>query len=71
MELAPACYAPDFADHVNGVDFHGLDGVRRSTGLYRALFDPLEIRVVDQVAERDRIANRWLPEGSIAVARSA
>jgi predicted ester cyclase len=64
MDLAPACYAPNFADHVNSVDYHGLDGVRRSTSLYRAQFDPLKIEVLDQVAAGDRVASRWLLRGS-------
>jgi predicted ester cyclase len=62
--LAAECYAEDFADHVNGLDFHGLDGVRRSTELYTALLEDLEIEVVDQVSERDRVASRWLMRGS-------
>jgi predicted ester cyclase len=64
MVLAPSCYADDFADHVGGVDYHGLDGVRRSTELYRALFDDLRIEVVDQVAENNRVASRWTLTGS-------
>jgi predicted ester cyclase len=62
--LAAECYAEDFADHVNGLDFHGLDGVRRSTELYKALFEDLEIEVVDQLSEGDRVASRWLVRGS-------
>ncbi len=50
--LAPECYAEDFADHVNGLEFYGLDGVRRSTELYQALFEDVAIEVVDQVAEK-------------------
>jgi hypothetical protein len=34
--------------------------VRRSTALYRALFDDLASDVVDQVAEDDRVASRWV-----------
>jgi len=64
MTLAPRCYAEDFADHVGGLDYHGLDGVRRSTQLYRTLFDDLTIEVVDQVAEHDRVASRWLLSGT-------
>jgi predicted ester cyclase len=64
MALAPHCYAEDFADHVGGVDYHGLDGVRRSTELYRTLFDDLTIEVVDQVAEDDRVASRWVLNGT-------
>jgi hypothetical protein len=54
MGLAPQCYAEDFADHAGDVDYHGLEGVRRSTAGYRALLDDLRFEVVDQVAEDDR-----------------
>ena len=64
MALAPQCYAEDFADHVGGLEYYGLEGVRRSTALYRALFDDLAFAVVDQVAEGDRIASRWVLTGS-------
>jgi predicted ester cyclase len=64
MGLAPHCYAEDFADHVGGLDYHGLDGVRRSTELYRMLFDDLTIEVVDQAAEGDRVASRWVLNGT-------
>ncbi|MGH2714029.1 MAG: ester cyclase [Thermoleophilaceae bacterium] len=62
--LAPECYAEDFVDHVNRLEFRGLDGVRRSTALYQALFDDLRIEVVDQVAEADRVASRWVMRGT-------
>lgn len=39
-------------------------GVQRSTALYRALFDDLAFEVVDQVAEPDRGASRWVLTGS-------
>jgi len=64
MELARNCYAEDFADHVGTLQYHGLDGVRHSTALYRALFDDLAFEVVDQVAEGDRVASRWVLTGS-------
>jgi predicted ester cyclase len=64
MTLAPQCYAEDFVDHIGRMQFRGLDGVRRSTALYRMLFDHLAFEVVDQVAERDRLASRWVLTGS-------
>jgi predicted ester cyclase len=64
MELAPSCYAEDFADHFANTGYHGLEGVRQSTALYRALFDDLAFDVVDQVAEDDRVASRWVLTGS-------
>lgn len=59
MELAPSCYAEDFADHFANTEYHGLEGVRRSTELYRTLFSDLRFEVLDQVAEDDRVASRW------------
>jgi predicted ester cyclase len=64
MALAPSCYAEDFADHFANAEYHGLEGVQRSTELYRALFDDLAFEVVDQVAEDDRVASRWVLTGS-------
>jgi predicted ester cyclase len=64
MELAPQCYAEDFADHVGSLEYHGLEGVRHSTALYRALFDDLTFEVLDQVAEGDRVASRFVLTGS-------
>jgi predicted ester cyclase len=63
MALAPSCYAEDFDDHVNGIDYRGLEGVRRSTALYRVLFEDLSFEVVDQVAEGDRVASRFIVTG--------
>jgi predicted ester cyclase len=64
MTLAPHSYAEDFADHVGNLEYRGLDGVRRSTALYRALFDDLAFNVLDQVAEGDRVASRFVVSGS-------
>jgi predicted ester cyclase len=64
LDLARDCYASDFVDHVNALDLHGHEGIRRSTGLYRALFEDLQIRVVDQITEGDRVVSRWVMTGS-------
>jgi len=64
LDLAQECYAPDFVDHVNAVDLHGHEGIRKSTDLYRALFADLQIRVVDQVSEGDHVVSRWVMTGS-------
>ena len=64
MALAPECYARDFEDHVGGLEYQGLEGVRRSTAFYRALFEDLRIEVQDQVAQEDSVASRWLLSGT-------
>jgi ketosteroid isomerase-like protein len=64
MRLAPSCYAEDFVDHVGRLEYRGLDGVERSTALYRALIDDLAFEVLDQVAEGDLVASRFALTGS-------
>jgi len=64
VDLAPRCYAEDFADHVGSLEYRGLEGVRRSTALYRVLFEDLSFEVLDQVAEGDRVASRFVLSGS-------
>src|SRR3954447_23869500 len=64
MALAPTCYAEDFADYFASSEYHGLEGVRQSTELYRALLEDLRFEVVDQVEEDDRVASRWVLTGS-------
>jgi len=62
---AVGVYSPDFHDHVNGREYHGHDGIRRSLGLYQLVFSDgdLRIRVEDQVSEGERVASRWVAEG--------
>jgi predicted ester cyclase len=62
---AVGVYSRDFLDHVNARDYHGHDGIRRSLALYQLLFadGDLQIRVVDQVGEDDRVVSRWIAEG--------
>jgi predicted ester cyclase len=57
-------YSPDFRDRVNALEFHGLEGVRKSVTLYRSVFPDLEIEVVDQVVEGDRVVSRWTARGT-------
>jgi predicted ester cyclase len=64
MAVARECYAEAFADHVGALEYRGLEGVRVSTALYRALFDDLSIEVLDQVSEGDRVASRWVMTGT-------
>jgi predicted ester cyclase len=62
---AVGVYSPHFLDHVNARDYHGHDGIRRSLALYQLLLadGDLQIRVVDQVSEHDRVVSRWVAEG--------
>jgi hypothetical protein len=64
-DAAVGVYSREFLDHVNARDYHGHEGIRRSLALYQLLFadGDLQIRVVDQVSEGDRVVSRWVAEG--------
>jgi len=64
LDRARELYAEDFVDHVNALDFHGQDGIARSVALYHAIFPDLEIRVLDQTADGDRVTSRWTLHGT-------
>jgi predicted ester cyclase len=62
---AEGVYSHMFHDHVNGREYVGHDGIRQSLALYQLLFrdGDLEISVVDQVSEGDKVVSRWVAEG--------
>jgi predicted ester cyclase len=62
---AVGVYSGSFHDHVNGRDYEGHEGIRRSLALYQLVFrdGDLRIRVVDQVSEGDKVVSRWVAEG--------
>jgi steroid delta-isomerase-like uncharacterized protein len=64
LDRARELYATDFVDHVNALEFHGQDGIARSVALYRALFPDLQIEVVDQINDADRVVSRWTLHGT-------
>ena len=64
LERARELYAGDFVDHVNALDFHGQDGIAKSVALYRAIFPDLQIRVLDQTTDGDRVTSRWTLHGT-------
>jgi predicted ester cyclase len=57
-------YHPQFLDHVNALEYHGIEGARRSVALYRELFPDLRFVVDEQVCEGDRVASRWTLTGT-------
>jgi predicted ester cyclase len=57
-------YHPQFVDHVNALEYHGIDGARQSVALYRELFPDLRFVVEEQVAEGNRVASRWTLTGT-------
>jgi len=62
---AVGIYSERFGDHVNGRNCEAHDGIRESLALYQLVFrdGDLQIRVLDQVTEGDKVASRWLATG--------
>jgi predicted ester cyclase len=58
------CYAANFVDHVNSMEFHGHEGARKSVALYQRLFDDLRFSTEQQVTEGDRVATHWRLRGT-------
>ena len=47
LELAQECYAANFIDHVNALDLHGHEGIRRWWQNLLAAFPDLTVEVVE------------------------
>ncbi len=45
-------------------DILGPEGVKRTVAMYRAAFSDLRITVEDQIAEGDKVVNRWTAKGT-------
>jgi hypothetical protein len=57
-------YSHDMIDHVNDDVHLGHEGLMESYGFYKSVFDGgWRFEVVDQIAEADRVASRWVLHG--------
>ena len=65
LDTAARYYSSSFVDHVNGGDFHGLQGAEESVAMYRRLIKNMSIRVQQQVVERDVVTSRFTVSGLI------
>ena len=57
-------YSPSFVDHVNDLEFRGLEGAQKSVDMYKAVLSNLEVRVEEQVIEGDRVTSRFVVTGT-------
>jgi predicted ester cyclase len=64
LEDLDRCYAPNFVDHVNAMEYRGYDGARKSVALYQRIFDDLRFTTKQQVSEADRVVTHWTLTGS-------
>jgi ketosteroid isomerase-like protein len=57
-------YSPKFVDHVNDLEFRGLQGAQMSVEMYKSVLSNLEVRVEEQVTEGDRVTSRFVVTGT-------
>ena len=64
LQSVAEVYHPQFVDHVNALEYRGLDGARKSVAVYRELFPDLRFVVDEQVSEGERVVSRWKLTGT-------
>jgi predicted ester cyclase len=63
LDPAARYYSPSFVDHVNDLEFRGLEGTRQSVDLYRSVLTDLDVKVEEQVVDGDRVTSRFVVTG--------
>ncbi|MDQ3965685.1 MAG: ester cyclase [Actinomycetota bacterium] len=66
LDMAEEIYASDFVDHdlVLPREMHGPEEMKEYVGMYRSAFPDLKVTLEDQVAEGDKVVNRWTAQGT-------
>ncbi len=66
LDLADELYAPDYVLHDPSLpeDLHGPEGLKRYVAMTRAAFPDARVTVEDQVAEGDKVVDRWTARGT-------
>jgi predicted ester cyclase len=63
LDPADRYYSSSFVDHVNDLEFRGLEGTRQSVDLYKSVLTDIEIEVEEQVVDGDRVTSRFVVTG--------
>jgi predicted ester cyclase len=64
LDPAERYYSAEFRDHVNDMEFHGIEGARRSVEMYKSVLSDMSITVEEQLVDGDRVTSRFVVEGS-------
>jgi hypothetical protein len=60
LDPASRYYSPSFRDHVNDLEFFGLDGVQRSVNMYKGVLSDIAITVEAQWVHGDHVTSRYV-----------
>ncbi len=61
LDAANEFYASDFVDHDRAFSWkvHDLEDVKEYVGIFHSAFPDFHVALEDQVAEGDKVVNRW------------
>ncbi|MFN2511478.1 MAG: ester cyclase [Pyrinomonadaceae bacterium] len=63
LDSASRYYSHEFVDHVNSMEFLGLEGARQSVELYTKAISELEVVVQEQLTDGDCVTSRFVASG--------
>ena len=63
LESFSRYYSQEFVDHVNDVQFKGLEGARHSVESYTKILSELDVVVEEQLTDGDRVTSRFVVSG--------
>ena len=62
LEVVDELVSPDHVNHADNVQ--GVEAYKGFIGMYRSAFPDLEMTIEDQIAEGDKVVNRWTATGT-------
>lgn len=66
LDAADEIYAADFVDHDRALswEMHGPEEMKEYVGIFHSAFPDFRVTLEDQIAEADKVANRWTVRGT-------
>jgi len=64
VALIKSLVTQDYVGHTPLGDIHGPEGARRFDAILKSTFPDMRVTVKDQIAEGDRVATRWVLQGT-------
>jgi len=64
LDPASRYYSERFVDHVNDMEFRGLEGARQSVDLYKAVLTDLKVTVEEQLVDGNRVTSGFVVTGT-------
>ena len=66
LDVAEECFTPDYVNHDPSIpeEIRGLEGFKQNVTAIRSAFPDFRMRIVDQVAEAEKLVTRYVITGT-------